>query len=254
MLRPNEISFIGLENYLRLFQDDAVGFVFFQTIAMVLVTVPPQIVISIGLARILSLPQLKGRLFLRTMFFFPSIIPSIAILSVVAGFLDPVSGWLNLLIIEPLGLDGLNNLYSEGFMQMLLAINSLWAIGPGLLIILGALQGIPQDIQEAAKVDGAGPFTQLFTITLPMISPAIFFSLVINLVMAFGGVVLLDRGNRFSGSNSPVDGYITNIMFQRYNFGYAASLSWVFLITILVFIYIIFKTSDKWVFFPDREN
>jgi multiple sugar transport system permease protein len=254
MLQPDEINFVGLENFVRLVQDEAVGYVFFQTIAMVIVTVPPQLGISIALARVLSMPNLKGSLFLRTMFFFPSIIPSVAILSVVAGFLDPGSGWLNLLIIEPLGLDGFNNLYRESFMQMLLAINSLWAIGPGLLIILGALQGIPKDIQEAARVDGAGPFTQLFTITLPMISPAIFFSLVINLVMAFGGVLLLDRGNRFSGSNSPVDGYITYMMFDRFDLGYAASLAWVFFIMIMVFIYFIFKTSDKWVFFPDRER
>jgi ABC-type sugar transport system permease subunit len=253
-LSPEETGFIGLENYNRLIHDEAVGYVFFQTIAMVIGTVPFQLFFSIGLAKVLSMPRVKGSMMLRTMLFFPSIIPSVAVLVLWAGFMDPNTGWLTRLVLEPLGLEGFNSLYSQAAMNVFYVIHSLWSIGPGLLIILGALQGIPQDIRESARVDGAGPFTRFFSITLPMISPAIFFSLVINLVMAFGGVVLLDQGNRFSGSNSPVDGYITYTLFERFDFGYAASLSWVFLVVVMLFIYFIFKTSNRWVFFPDRED
>jgi len=185
LLRPQEISFIGLENYNRLIHDEAVGYVFFQTIAMVIFTVPFQLFFSIVLAKLLSMPRVKGRTILRTLFFFPSIIPSVAILSIVAGFLDPATGWLNRLLIEPFGLDGLNNLYSQAAINLLFAINSLWAIGPGLLIMLGALQGIPKDIHESARVDGAGPFTRFFSLTLPLISPAIFFSQIIFLFRDF---------------------------------------------------------------------
>jgi ABC-type sugar transport system permease subunit len=253
-LHPEETGFIGLENFNRLIHDEAVGYVFFQTVAMVIGTVPFQLFCSIALAKVLSMPRVKGSMMLRTMLFFPSIIPSVAILVLWSGFMDPNTGWLTRLILEPLGLEGFNSLYSQAAMNVFFVINSLWTIGPGLLIMLGALQGIPQDINESARVDGAGPFTRFFSITLPMISPAIFFSLVINLVMAFGGVVLLDRGNRFSGSNSPVDGYITYTMFERFDFGYAASLSWVFFVVVMLFVYFIFSTSKKWVFFPDRED
>lgn len=254
LLRPEDIHFVGLENFNRLIHDQAVGYVFFQTIALVIGTVPFQLGASIVIAKVLSNAKLKGRMLLRTLFFFPSIIPSVAILFMWLGFVDPSTGWLNRLFLRPLGLEGFNDLYSQGAVSLLFAISSLWSIGPGLLIMLGALQGIPKDIQESARVDGAGPLTRLFTITLPLISPAIFFSLVINLVMAFGGVVLLDRGNSFSGSNSPVDGYISYMMFDRWDFGYAASLAWVFFAVVMIFIYFIFRTSKNWVFFPDREE
>lgn len=253
-LHPEETAFIGLDNFNRLIHDEAVGYVFFQSLALALFAVPFQLVLSIGLAKLLSMPRVKGRMLLRTLFFFPSIIPSVAILSMQVGFLDPTTGWLNRLVLEPLGLESFNIFYTESFGQVLFLFNALWAIGPGLLIMLGALQGIPEDIKESSRVDGAGPFTRLFTITLPMISPAIFFSLVINLVMAFGGVVLLDRGNRFSGSNSPVDDYITYMLFERFDFGYAASLSWVFFIAVMLMLIFIFNTSKYWVFFPDREE
>jgi len=253
-IHPEETQFIGLENYNRLIHDEAAGYVFFQSLSLAIFTVPFQLILSIGLAKVLSMPRVVGQMLLRTLFFFPSIIPSVAILAVLAGFLDPATGWINRLIIDPLGLERLNVFFSEGFGQLLFLFNALWSIGPGLLIMLGALQGIPRDIKESARVDGAGPFTRLFSITIPIISPAIFFSLIINLVVAFGGVVLLDRGNRFSGSNSPVDGYITYMLFERFRFGYAASLSWVFFVAVMFMLVVIFSTSKRWVFFPDREE
>ncbi len=254
LLTPDQINFIGLENFMKMAQDERVGYVFFQTIALVLSTIPFQLFLTIGLAKLLSNPRLRGRNFLRTMFFFPSIIPSVAILSVIIGFLNPTTGWVNRLLFEPLGIETFNLFYDQAAGQILFIFNTLWSIGPGLLIILGALQGIPDDIHESARVDGAGPFTRFFALTLPMISPAILFSLVINLVMAFGGVILLDRGNRFSGSISPVDGYISYQIFERFDLGYAASLAWVFFLLIMVFIYLIFRTSNRWVFFPDRKE
>ena len=254
LLTPDEINFIGLENFQKMVGDPAVGYVFFETIAMVISMIPFQLVLTIALAKLLSMSRVKGRKMLRTLFFFPSIIPSVAILAVLIGFLNPTTGWVNRLFFEPLGMENFNIFYDQAAGQILFAFSALWSIGPGLLIILGALQGVPEDIHESARVDGAGPFTRFFALTLPMISPAILFSLVINLVMAFGGVILLDRGNRFSGSISPVDGYITYQIFERFDLGYAASLAWVFFVAIMTFIYLIFKTSNKWVFFPDREG
>lgn len=254
MLEPELTSFIGLENFSRLFHDEYTGFVFFQALAMVIGTVPLQLFFSIMLANLLSSPRLRGRSWLRTMFFLPSIIPSVAILFMWLGFMDPSTGWLNRLIIQPLGLEGFNNLYSDGMRALMFSISSLWSIGPGMLIMLGALQGMPKEVHEAARVDGAGPLTRFVSITIPLISPAIFFSLIINLVTAFGGVVLLDRGNAFSGNNSPIDGYISYLMFNQWEFGYAASLSWVFLVIVMAIIYGIFSTSKYWVFFPDSEE
>jgi multiple sugar transport system permease protein len=254
MLTPGETRFVGLDNYVRLLRDEAMGYVLFETIALALSTIPLQLVASIGLATILNSRRLKWPGFLRTMFFVPSIIPSVAILFMWIGFLDPNTGWLNRFILEPLGLMGANGIYSDAARRLILSLNSLWAIGPGMLIMLGAMQSVPREIEESARVDGAGPVFRLFAITLPMISPAIFFALVINLITVFGGVLLLDRGNIFSGSESPVDGYISYQMFQQFDLGYATTLAWVLLLLVLGVILFLFSTSRKWVYYADAGD
>ncbi|HEY2980514.1 MAG TPA: sugar ABC transporter permease [Anaerolineales bacterium] len=254
MLTPEETRFIGLANYAEFFHDDAAGYVLFQTIAVAITTIPLQLAASLALASFLSSPRLKARTALRTLFFLPSIIPSVAIFFMWLGFTDPTTGWLNRLIIQPLGLSGFNDVYSEGARNFFFGISSLWSIGPGMLIMLGAMQSLSPEVHEAARVDGAGPFLRFFGITLPLISPAIFFALVIDLIAVFGGVILLDRGNPYSGGSSPYDGYIAEKMFEEYDFGYAAGLAWIFFILVMLVIVTLFSTSKRWVHYPDREN
>jgi len=253
MLTPAETAFVALDNYFQIFRDQAAGYVLFETIGMALFTVPIQLGASIILAALLSSPRLKAKTALRTLFFLPSIIPSVAVFFMWIGFVNPSTGWLNRLILEPLGLTGFNNVYSEGAIAMLFAFSSLWSIGPGMLIVLGAMMSLPPEIQEAARVDGAGPLTRFFSITLPLVSPALFFALIINLISAFGGVVLLDRGNVYSGSISPYDGYVSDVMFRQFQLGYASSLSWLFFILMMILVVVLFSTSRRWVYYPDRE-
>jgi multiple sugar transport system permease protein len=254
MLSPGDTKFIGLENYLRLFQDEIAGYVLFETIALAIFTIPLQLGASIFLATLLNSPRLKASTALRTLFFLPSIIPSIAIMFMWFGFVDPSTGWLGRLILEPLGLTGFNDVYSQGARSLLFAMSSLWSIGPGMLIMLGAMQSLSSEVHEAARVDGAGPFVRFFFVTLPLISPAIFFALVINLIAVFGGVILLDRGNIFSGNISPYDGYISSTMFREMDLGYASSLAWIFFIIVMVMVALLFRTSKRWVYFPDQEK
>jgi multiple sugar transport system permease protein len=160
---------------------------------------------------------------------------------------------LNRFLLEPLGLGGQGGIFSEGAYQFVFAISSLWSIGPGMLIMLGAIQSVSPEIQEAARVDGAGPMMRFFAITLPMISPAIFFSLIINLITVFGGVILLDRGTTFSGSSSLFDQYIGYQMFQEFDLGYASTLAWGFFVIVMVIVYFLFSSSRRWVYYPDRD-
>lgn len=254
LLRPEETQFIGLDNYVRLFHDQAVGYTLFETFSLGISMIPLQLVASVYLAALLSNKRLKSSTLMRTLFFFPSIIPGVAILFMWFGFIDPATGWLTKLILRPLGLTGFNDLYSQGAVALLFGLSSLWSIGPGVLIMLGALQGLPPEIDEAARVDGAGPLVRFFSITLPLISPAIFFALVINLIAVFGGVILLDRGNVFSGSFSPYDSYVTYILFDRFELGYAASLAWFFFILAMGIIIVLFASAKNWVYYPDRED
>ncbi|HEX7586903.1 MAG TPA: sugar ABC transporter permease [Anaerolineae bacterium] len=254
MLRPDETRFVGLVNYLQIFRDQEAGFNFFSTLAQALMSVPLQLFASLGLAALLNSERLEHKTLLRTLFFLPSIVPAAAIFSIWAGFLDPSTGWLNRLILQPLGWPTFLGIRSEAAANLFLTISALWSIGPGLLIMLGAMQGVPHELYEAARVDGAGPVWRFIRITVPMISPAIFFSLVIDLISVFGGVALLDRGNPFSGSASAFDGYIYQVMFHSNQLGYAASLAWLFFVLMLIVTLVLFRTSSRWVFYAEEEK
>ena len=256
LLTPEEVSFIGWRNYELVANNTALGPVMRQTLMLTLKLIPVQVTIPILLAAILNHKALRGKNLLRGLFFIPSIIPPPAATYMWQGFANPRTGWLNRLLLSPLGMESLNRLSGRGeeAAQTLFIITSIWVIGPSLLINLGAMQGISSEIYEAAKVDGAGRLRRFFSITLPLISPAIFFTLILNLTAVFGGALLLDRGYTFNTNVSTYDGYIYYILFRTFRLGYASSLAWVFFLITLVVVLLLFYTSKFWVFFPEQEE
>jgi multiple sugar transport system permease protein len=254
MLEPGETQFVGLDNYRRLAENLPLGFLIVATLSAVIRTVPLQLGASIFFAALLNNSRLKLSTLTRTLFFIPSIIPGVAIIFMWFGFVDPGTGWLNRFVLEPLGLLGVDNAFSDITFNLLFIVSSLWSIGPGILIILGAMQGVPNDIMEAARVDGAGPLVRFFGITLPIVTPAIFFALIINLIGVFGGVILLDRAGSFRGGSTPFENIINNLMFEEFQLGQAASVAWVFFIIVLMVILLLFSTSRRWVYYPDQEG
>ena len=253
MLEPEATRFVGLANYGRIFRDEGAGFSLFSTLGFALIAVPLQLLVSLGLAALLNAKRLVGKGLHRALVFLPSVIPGAAITFVWFGFLDPTTGWLNRLFLEPLGLPPYPGPISESGYNFYLLITALWSIGPGVLIMLGAMQGVSRELYEAARVDGAGPMLRFLRITVPVISPAIFFSLVINLVSVFGGAVLLDRGSSFSGGGqSAFDFYIYWVMFREHQLGYAASLSWLMFLMMLVTTIGLFATARYWVYYPEE--
>ena len=255
LLNPDQIQFTGLQNYKILFRDELAGLALWQTTRLALVIIPLQTLASILVAALLSSQQLLAKNTMRMFFFLPSIIPAFSAALMWEGFVDPSTGWLNRLLLSPLGLDGLNR-YSEAdpASQALFIISSLWTIGPGILIMMASMQGVSNDIYEAAHIDGAGRLTRFFKITIPLITPAIFFSLVLNLTAVFGGAILLDRGSRWRNDFSSYDGYVNYVLFDMFKLGYASSLAWVFFMIVMIIVLILFGTSKRWVYFPDRED
>ncbi len=249
MLTPEATRFIGLANYISFIKDQDAGASLFGSIGYFILTVPLEMVVSLLLAAIFCTKRLRSKPVLRTLFFMPSIIPAISIFFIISGLADPNSGWLTQLITGPLHLPPITDLFTY-FPQVL----ALWTIGPGFLIMLAAMQGVAPEIYEAARVDGAGPVNRLFSITVPMISPAIFFTLVINMISSFGGVALLDRGLAYSQSLSPMEGYITYQMFSLQNLGYASALSWVMFIVLMMIVLAIFRSARYWVHFPEEDE
>ena len=254
LLTPDKLSFVGLKNYIDMFTDPNLGSAFFGTFKLALIVIPLQTAGAILLAALLSSEKLRMKDTLRVLFFLPSIIPSAAATFMWQGFVNPRSGWLNALLLNPLGLAKYVHFSSRGDTPSLLILSTLWSIGPGFMIIMGAMQGISTEIFEAALVDGANRLRRFFSITLPMVTPAIFFTLILNLTAVFGGAILLDRGYSFNSNLSSVDNYLYFILFNTFRLGSAASLAWIFFIFLLVVVLILFATSRRWVYFPDREN
>lgn len=249
MLEPEKTSFIGLANYAKFLTDIGAWSSMVGSLGYFLTTVPLAMLVALALAAIMSSGRLRAKGLLRSFIFMPSIIPATAVLFIWFGLVDP-TGWLNLLITIPLGLPPV----SANSFDTLIIMMTLWSIGPGFLIMYGAIQNIPKEIHEAARVDGAGPLMTFISITLPMISPAIFFSLVINLTSAFGGSILLDRGYAFSQSLSPMENYINITMFSNQDLGYATALAWVMFAMTMTITVFLFRSAQRWVYFPEESG
>ena len=244
MLSPETTKFIGLENYIRFFRDSEAGASLLGSLEYFLLTVPLEMVVALALAAIFTSERLKNKRISQTLIFMTSIIPSTSIFFIFLGSLQ----YAERLIFTPLNLPPI-----EGF-DLLLPFMALWSIGPGFLIMYSAMQSVSREIYEAARVDGAGRIARFVYITLPMISPAIFFTLVINLTGAFGGAVLLDRGYILNFSLSPMEGYINATMFLDADLGYASALAWVTFAVMMALTVFLFRSAKHWVYFPDEDE
>ena len=253
MEREN-IQFIGLENYARILSDVGAGWSLFSTLSFGLRVIPAQLGVALLFAAFLNSPRIRAKRLLRSLIFLPSIIPGTAVFVVAFGFIDPSTGWLNRLILAPLGIVPFEGPNSEAGYLFILTLIALWTIGPTFMIMLAAMRGIPQELYEAARVDGAGPINRFVNVTLPMVSPAIFFSLIISLVSLFGGAALLDQGTTFSGGISAYDNYISQVIFSDFEIGYAAALAWAFFLMMIVVIVVLFRTARHWVFYPEGDH
>jgi multiple sugar transport system permease protein len=200
--------------------------------------------VALALAAIFTSERLKSKRISQTLIFMTSIIPSTSIFFIFLGSL----AYADRLFFRPNDLPPI-----QGF-GLLLPFMALWSIGPGFLIIYSAMESVPNEIYEAARVDGAGPLARFIYITLPMISPAIFFTLVINLTGAFGGAVLLDRGYILSFSLSPMESYINTVMFNQARLGYASALAWVTFAVMMTITILLFRSAKRWVYFPEEDD
>ena len=172
MLEPAASRFIGFDNYVSVFNDPSATSTLYASLSYALISIPLQVVCAIALAAILTSQRLRGRSILRSLFFVPSIIPATAIIFLWSGFLSPSGGWLNP-ILEWLHLPAYQGPATLADGNLLRAVQALWGIGPGFLIMLGAIQSVPSELYEASKLDGAGPIVRLFKITLPILKPAV---------------------------------------------------------------------------------
>ncbi len=260
MLSPP--TWVGAENYQRMVSDDPLFTAsLLNTAYYAAVSVPLGTVLALLLALLLH-RRLPGMGMFRTVFFLPSITNLVAVSILWIWIFNPEYGLLNG-ALRLVGLGAPLWLQSETWAKPALILMSLWSVGGSMVIFLAALQGVPPELYEAAALDGAGPMHRFFAITIPMISPAIFFSVVVGLI---GGFQVFTQAFVMTGTAQPgTEGgpnnatlfvvlYLYKKAFQEFKIGYASALAWVVFFLILVFTQLQRRFARKWVYYESGEQ
>lgn len=246
-----ETHFIGWNNFKHLF--DGTDLYFAKSLKVtayyVLLSVPLQIVFSFCIALMLNSNN-KGKSVFRTIFYLPTIVPAVASSIVWMMMFDPDTGFLNTLL-KAAGLPASKWIYGESTAIPSLALMSLWTVGGTVVIFLAGLQNVPKELYEAVDVDGGGWFSKLKAVTIPMVSPTIFFNLVMSFISSFqvfSQAYIMTSG----GPNNATLFYVYYMYreaFQYGNIGVASALGWILFVIILVLTMLVFRSSALWVFY-----
>lgn len=242
-------TWVGLQNYVTLLRDDPVFWkALWNTLYYAAISVPLGLALGLWLANLLN-KQVRGQRMFRTLIYLPTLVPLVATAMIFKMVLAP-SGPLNQL----LGFGGVSGpawLLDSNWVKPALILLSVWGAGGATVLLLAAMRGIPRELYEAAEVDGAGPIRQFWSITVPQLTPIIFFNLVMGLIGAFqifSQVYILTKGGPNNASQTMVP-LLFNEAFAFYHMGYASAISWLLFVVILVFTMLAFRTTRKWVFY-----
>ena len=246
----NKRSFVGLDNYLTMFNDPKMWSSLFNTFSYVIVIVPGTIIISLLLAALLN-TKIKGRGFFRVVYFIPAITMGAAVAMIWKWMYNSDHGIINA-ILNALGFDSVNFLTNPNTALLSICLVSIWInVGYNMIILLAGIQGISKTYYEAASIDGASPVKQFFGITLPLVTPTLFFVLITNLIGTFQTfdtiyMMIKESGIAMEATQSMVMYFFRNA-FSYSKKGYASALA-VFLFLIIMLVTLIqMKLQKKWV-------
>ena len=256
-------KWVGLDNYSQLFADEKFFKSLWNTFYMVFLATPINLIAALLLAVILN-QKIKALSVFRTIFYLPSIVPTVASSLLWLWILNPQSGIINQ-GLKLLGLPQPNWLTDPVFTKPALILMSVWSVGGMMIIFLASLQDVPRSHYEAAQIDGANAVKQFFHITLPAISPVIFFQLIMSIINYFQyftqAYLLINGSSGGSGLNAESGGaensllfyslYLFHNAFGYFKMGKASAMAWILFVIVLVITAIIFKTQDRWVTYGD---
>jgi oligogalacturonide transport system permease protein len=245
-------QFIGLENYRRIFFDDPVFRSSIEaTLRYVLIGTPMVLIAAFFIAFVLNF-KLKGVNLFRTAYYIPSILGGNVAVAILWAQLFRPAGPINVILYR-MGMDPVFWLTDRTYTPFMLIFLSAWQFGSVMLIFLAALQNVSPTLYEAASIDGARRFRQLFSITLPIITPVLLFNTVNVLLRHFQefNSAFLITGGGPNYATYFLNIYIFEMAFQRMQFGYASALTWVLLAMIGVLTIILFFSSKYWVHYND---
>lgn len=257
LARPGQTEFVGLANWAQMFRDPDVRQALFVTGRFLLIAVPVQLALAMGFAVLVNAKSLLGKRLFRTLFFIPVMVPFVAATIMWSGLFNSESGWINRL----LGLAGIPGpawINDGRWVVLMLVIMTTWGVGNAMVIFLAGLQGVPTELYEAARVDGAGPVYSFFRITLPLVSPVIFYQLVLAIIGALQ--FFLPAYVLFSGNGGPDDSAFFFMMklykeaFNYFQMGYASTLAWGMFLVAIVVSAVLFGTARRWVYYAGESR
>lgn len=243
----NPPRFIGGENYQRILTDDPTMPAAIWNTAYMLIAVPLQMIVSLIIALLLN-RTLRAMAFWRTMFYLPAIVPMVASAVLWVWVLNPEGGLINL-ALRSVGIVGPQWLQSTEWSKPSLILMKLWAAGGGMIIWLAGLKSIPASLYEAAEVDGANQWQQFWAVTVPQLTPYIFFNLIMGLIgtfQIFTESFVMTQGGPVNSTLFYVY-HLFNNAFRFGNMGYASAMAWVLFAIVLVLTAVQLRTSRRWV-------
>jgi len=246
MIAPPQ--FVGLRNINKLLADPLVKTALLNTAYYTFIGVPLQLIVAFALALMLN-QSIKGRAVYRTIYYLPSLTPAVASAVVWLQILSQ-KGLLNQFLAN-FGLEPINWLFQPAATKPAFILMSLWSVGPQMIIFLAGLQNVPQELMEAAEIDGASTWRRFRNITLPLISPVLFFNLVVGIIgsfQIFTGAFIMTNGGPQNATLFMVL-YIYRQGFMYFDMGYAALLSWLLFFVIMIFTALQFRVSNRWVYY-----
>lgn len=246
-------KWIGLANYhTMIFNDPLVGRALKVTTMYAVTSVPLHVAFGLAVALLLN-QQVKGLALMRTIYYLPSCVSGVSVALLWLWVFSGDYGLINS-VLRLVGIQGPYWLLDTRTVLPAFVIMSLWGVGGGIVIYLAALQGVPSELYEAAEVDGAGSWVRFWRITLPMISPVLFFQAVMGLINAFqvfAGPFIMTRGGPANASLFFML-YLYQNAFEFFQMGYASALAWVLFVYILALTIIVFRSSALWVYYENE--
>ena len=257
LVHPDEIQFVGMDNWARLVTDPLVRQSLLVTAKFLLITVPITLALPLLMALLLNSRNQFGKPVFRALYYLPTLIPGVAAAAIWQGVLNIQGGWLDE-GLRTVGLPTPDWLYDPDWVIPALSLIATWSVGNAMVIMLAGLQNVPTELYDAAKVDGANAWYRFTRISLPMISPVIFYNLVLATIAAFQyfltAFVLYQNT---AGPDNAALFYMMNLYreaFVYYNMGYASALAWGLFIVGLLVTLGLFASAKRWVYYASEER
>ena len=240
----------GVSNYVKLLtQDEAAGQAMYNTVYYTVLSVPLALISSFFTAILLN-QKVSGTSVFRTLFYLPTVTSGVAMALLWVWLLNPEFGLVNVLL-KAIGIQGPAWLFDPDWAKPALIFASLWGIGSTTVIFLAGLQGRPQHLYDAARIDGANQLQEFRNVTLPMMTPTIFFVLITSIIGSFQNfttVYVMTQGG--PGWSTLMYGlYLYEVAFEYLKMGYAASLAWILFLVILVLTLAQLLGARRWVYY-----